>query len=463
MKQNQSDPLIPNSAPEIRNKMLEAIGITDVDDIYASIPKEIRLSRSLNLPEPIRSESRLRKHVEKILSTNRNAQDNISFLGAGCWQHYVPAVCDEIAQRGEFVTAYGGGQFGDHGKWQAVFEFQSLLGELIGMEVVSTPTYDWSAAANSALLMACRYTGRNEILVPETISSDRFLQMQNFVRSVASIKTIKMVPDTGLMDIADLKSKISRNTATVYFENPTYLGGIETGAHEIVGIAKSKGALATVGVDPITLGVISPPSEYGADIVVGDIQPLGIHMYGGGGLGGFIASNDDPELVAEYNALLVSIAPGLRPGEFGFDYSTFDRTSYEKRGISPDYIGTTQWLWAIIAGVYLSLMGPVGMKEVGKTIMERSSYASSMLGSLPGIKSPVFPSVFFKEFVVDFSNTGKTVTEINTELLDRGIFGGFDLSNQFKSLGQSSLYCVTEVHDKDDIDFLVQSLKEVLT
>ena len=167
MKQNQSDPLIPNSAPEIRNKMLEAIGITDVDDIYASIPKEIRLSRSLNLPEPIRSESRLRKHVEKILSTNRNAQDNISFLGAGCWQHYVPAVCDEIAQRGEFVTAYGGGQFGDHGKWQAVFEFQSLLGELIGMEVVSTPTYDWSAAANSALLMACRYTGRNEILVPD--------------------------------------------------------------------------------------------------------------------------------------------------------------------------------------------------------------------------------------------------------------------------------------------------------
>ena len=185
-------------------------------------------------------------------------------------------------------------------------------------------------------------------------------------------------------------------------------------------------------------------------------------MYGGGGLGGFIASNDDPELIAEYNALLVSIAPGLRPGEFGFDYSTFDRTSYEKRGISPDYIGTTQWLWAIIAGVYLSLMGPVGMNEVGKTIMERSSYASRMLSSIPGIKSPAFPSVFFKEFVVDFSSSGKTVSEINTELLDRGIFGGFDLSDQFKSLGQSSLYCVTEVHTKNDIDFLVQSLKEVL-
>ena len=249
MKQNQSDPLIPNSAPEIRNKMLEAIGITHVDDVYASIPKEIRLDRSLNLPEPIRSESGLRRHVEKILSSNRNTQENISFLGAGCWQHYVPAVCDEIAQRGEFVTAYGGGQFGDHGKWQAVFEFQSMLGELIGMEVVSTPTYDWSAAANSALLMACRYTGRNEILVPETMSSDRFIQMQNFVRPVASIKKIKMDRDTGLMDTSDLKSKISSETASVYFENPTYLGAIETGAHDIVEITKAKGALATVGVD----------------------------------------------------------------------------------------------------------------------------------------------------------------------------------------------------------------------
>ncbi|PZC46251.1 MAG: glycine dehydrogenase subunit 1 [Chloroflexi bacterium] len=463
MKQNKSDPFIPNSVPSIRDKMLDAIGIKSVEDIYASIPNEIRFGGALNLPSPIRSESRLRKHVEQILSKNRNAQDNINFLGAGCWQHYVPAVCDEIAQRGEFVTAYGGGQFGDHGKWQAVFEFQSLLGELIGMDVVSTPTYDWSAAANSALLMACRYTGRNEILVPETISADRLLQMYNFVRPVASIKKIKMVSNTGLMDTSDLRSKISSATASVYFENPTFLGAIETGAYEIVDIAKSKGALATVGVDPITLGVISPPSEYGADIVVGDIQPLGIHMYGGGGLGGFIASNDNPELIAEYNALLVSIAPGLRPGEFGFDYSTFDRTSYEKRGLSPDYIGTTQWLWAIIAGVYLSLMGPVGMNEVGKTIMERSSYASKKLGNIPGIKSPSLSNLFFKEFVVDFSDTGKTVEEINIDLLDRGVFGGFDLSSQFKCLGQSSLYCVTEVHTKDDIDFLTQSLKEILT
>jgi len=458
-----SEPFIPNSAPEVRDKMLKAIGIAKVDDIYSTIPKAIRLNKPLRLPKPIKSESGIRRHVEGILSANCNTQDNLSFLGAGCWQHYVPAVCDEIAQRGEFVTAYGGGQFGDHGKWQAVFEFQSLLGELIGMEVVSSPTYDWSAAASSALLMGCRHTGRDEILVPGSISNDRYLQMHNFVRPVSSITKIKMNQETGLIDLQDLKSKISDSTAVVYFENPTFLGSIESGAYEIVDIAKSHGAISVAGVDPITLGILAPPSEYGADIVVGDIQPLGIHMFGGGGLGGFIASGDDPEIVAEYNALLVSIAPGLREGEFGFDYSTWERLSYEKRGVSTDYIGTTQWLWGIIAGVYLALMGPVGMKEVGQTIMERSLYASQSLSSIPGVVSPAFNSSFFKEFVVDFSKTGKTVADINSSLLDRGIFGGLDLSAQFPFLGQSSMYCVTEVHTKDDIDLLTESLKEIVS
>ncbi len=462
MGEPTAHPFIPNTAPEARARALEAIGIDSVEEIYATVPDRVRFKGTMDLPQPIRSEGALRRHLDRIVARNHSTRDKLSFLGAGCWPHYVPAVCDEIANRGEFVTAYGGGELGDHGKWQAVFEFQSLLGELIGMDVVSSPTYDWGAAANSALLMACRYTGRSELLVPGSISADRYSQMYNFVRPVASIDRVRMDPDTGLMDLDDLRSRVSDKTAAVYFENPTFLGGVETGAREIVEAAKAAGALAIVGVDPITLGVIAPPGDYGSDIVVGDIQPLGIHMNGGGGLAGFIASRDEPDIVAEYNALLLSVAPGTDEGEVGFNYSTFERTSYEKRGISPDYIGTTQWLWGIVAGVYLSLMGPQGMREVGETIMQRSAYAAARLGELDGVNSPALTGPFFKEFVVDFTETGKSLAEINQGLLNRGIFGGYSLAGDFPDRGQSALYCVTEVHDKADIDELVGALKEVL-
>ena len=462
MGESTAHPFIPNSAPEARARALKAIGIDSVEEIYATVPDRVRFKGTMDLPQPIRSEGALRRHLERIVGKNRSTKDNLSFLGAGCWPHYVPAVCDEIATRGEFVTAYGGGPLGDHGKWQAVFEFQSLLGDLIGMDVVSSPTYDWGAAANSALLMACRHTGRTEVLVPGSMSADRYSQMYNFVRPVASIGRVRMDPDTGLMDTGDLRAKVSDRTAAVYVENPTFLGSIETGAHEIVEIAKGAGALAVVGVDPITLGVIAPPGDYGADIVVGDIQPLGVHMYGGGGLAGFIASRDEPDIVSQYNALLLSVAPGTGEGEVGFDYSTFERTSYEQRGVSPDYIGTTQWLWGIVAGVYLSLMGPQGMRDVGETIMQRSAYAAARLGEIDGVRSPATTSPFFKEFVVDFNESGRSVADINRELLDRGIFGGYNLSGEFPEKGQSALYCVTEVHDKADIDELVGALQEVL-
>ncbi len=462
MGESNGHPFIPNSAPRARARALEAIGISCVEDLYASVPDRVRFKGEMDLPEPIRSEAALRRHLEDVVGRNRSAEESLSFLGAGCWQHYVPAVCDEIANRSEFVTAYGGAQYGDHGKWQAIFEFQSLLGDLLGMDVVSTPTYDWGAAAGSAILMACRYTGRSEVLIPASVGADRYSQLYNFVRPVASIGRVRMEPATGLMDLADLRAKVSDRTAAVYFESPTFLGGIELGAPDIVEAARGAGSLSVVGVDPITLGVIAPPGEYGADLVVGDIQPLGIHMHGGGGLAGFIASRDEPEIVAEYNAVLISAAPGAAEGEVGFSYSTFERTSYEKRGVSPDYTGTTQWLWGIVAGVYLSLMGPHGMRELGETIMQRSAYAAQRLGEIDGVRSPALSSPFFKEFVVDFSGCGHSVKEINAALVERGIFGGYNLSREFPQMGQTALYCVTEVHDRPEIDRLSEALSEVL-
>jgi glycine dehydrogenase subunit 1 len=455
-------PYVPNAAPGPRRRLLEAVGMAAVSELYASIPDALQLQRPLDLPEPIPGEHDLRKHVEGMIAKNQSCRTRLSFLGGGCAQHYVPAICDEITGRGEFLTAYGGGTYSDHGKNQAMFEFQSLIGELVGMEAVGAPTYDGGAAANSAVLMACRITGRDGVVVPEFLSTDRLSQMRGFSKPVATITTVRQDPASGLIDLDDLKAKLSAEVGAVYFENPSYLGVIESQGAEIARLAHDAGALVVVGVDPISLGVLAAPADYGADIVTGDFQSLGIHMYAGGGCGGFIASPDEERFVQENPTILVSIAPGANEGEFGFAWSTMERTSYDKRHESTDYYGTTQWLWAIGAAVYLSLMGPHGLREVGEGIMQRARYAAERLAALPGLAVPHLGGPFFKEFVVNFDETGKSVAEINAALLTHGIFGGHDLSRAFPGFGQAALYCVTEIHGKDEIDSLVRALEEAL-
>ena len=235
-------PYIPNSAPEARRKALEVIGVDDVEELYAAIPERLRLRKDLDLPDAIRSEQGLRRHVERILSSNRGTRDYLSFLGGGCWEHYVPAVCDEINSRGEFLTAYGGQNYSDHGKYQALVEVQSLMGELVGMDVVSAPTYDWAGAAASALLMACRITGRSKTLVPEAISAEKLAQIRIFARPAATIETVRYDRATGALDLDDLRSKVDDQTAAVYFENPSYLGLIEGGGAMISEIALLRGS-----------------------------------------------------------------------------------------------------------------------------------------------------------------------------------------------------------------------------
>ena len=417
----------------------------------------------MNLPVALPSEHDLRSHVEAIIGKNLSCRDHLNFCGAGCWQHYVPAICDEITGRGEFLTAYGGGTYSDHGKNQAMFEFQSLIGELVGLEVVGTPSYDMGAAVNSAVTMACRITGRRGVLLSGAVSGDMRSQINGFTKMVADIDMIALHGASGLIDLDDLKSKLTSDIGAVYFENPSYLGLIESRGAEIAEIVHAAGALLVVGVDPLSLGVLAAPGDYGADIVCGQIQPLGIHMYGGGGCGGFIASRDEERFVSEYPMILMSIAPGAEEGDFGFAWSTMQRTSYDKRHDSEDYAGTTQWLWGIGAAVYLSLMGPRGMEDLGNGILQRTRYAAERINGLKGIRVAHLDCAFFKEFVIDFTDSGKSVAEINAALLTEGIFGGKDLSSEFPEYGQSALYCVTEIHGKEEIDRLVDSLAEVLS
>ena len=459
-------PYIPNSVSETRAEMLRKIGIENVEALYRDIPSELRFKKKLNLPEAISAECSLKRHVAGILFRNSHCEENLNFLGAGCWQHYVPAVCDEINQRSEFLTAYGGMPYTNFGRNQAHFEFQSLLGELLGMEVVGVPTYSWGSAAGNAIRMAARITGRNHVLLPRTIGTERLETIRSYcgplpVSPAIELEFVSYDPESGMIDINDLAGKISDHTAAVYFENPSYLGTIEGQGEKISELAHIQGALSIVGVDPISLGVLLPPSEYGADLAVGTAQTLGIHMNSGGGCIGFIASRDEELFVSEYPSYLLSITKTIAEGEYGFGVCRFDRTSYAARDKGKDWVGTAAGLWTITAAVYMALMGPEGFRDIGRTIIEKSHYAAALVGRIDGVKVR-FPQYAFKEFVVNFDETGKTVAEIHQALLAKGIFGGKDLSEEFPELGNSALYCVTEIHTAEDIRRLGFALEEVL-
>jgi glycine dehydrogenase subunit 1 len=455
-------PYIPNSEPAVKEQMLKEIGIESVEDIFQEIPEHLRFKGKLNIPDPFLSEYELRRHVEGLLKKNISCKDYLNFLGAGTWQHYVPSVCDTIISRDEFLTAYVGDAYGDHGKFQALFETASMIGEILGMEMVNTPTYDWANAIAISCRMAARMNGRKEILVAGTISPGRLSVVKNYCKPEIKVELIDFDVDTGLMDLEDLEAKISDKTSAVYMENPSYLGFIEVQGEEIAKITHKAGAELIVGVDPSSLGILAPPSDYGADIVCGEFQPFGIHMQWGGGLAGFIATRDEKRYVAEYPSLLFGLTTTLAEGEYGFGEVFYERTSYASREKGKDFIGTCAALYGIAAGVYMALIGPEGLKELGEGIMQRVQYAMGLLSQIKGVKVPVIQSPCFKEFVVDFEGTGKTVQEINRELLSRQIFGGKDISQEFPVYGNSALYCITEIHTKEDIKKLALALEEIL-
>jgi glycine dehydrogenase subunit 1 len=454
-----------NSAPALRQELLDAVGVSDVDELFEQIPADHRTTAELRLPRALRSEAELQRHLRTTLQRNASCEANLSFLGGGVWQHYVPAVCDEVAQRTEFVTSEWGTPASDLGRNQAWFEFASQLGELLDMDFVGLPVYSWGCAAGHAIRMAARMTERREVLVPATLDRERLAVIRSYcappeMRDHIAIVEVAVDPATDQLRLADLEAKLSPRTAAVYVENPTGLGALETQGAEIAALARAAGAETIAGVDPLSLGVLAPPGAYGVDIAVGPTQPLGVHMNAGGGVGGFIATRDEERYARQYPTLQVSIAPTIAEGERGFAMTLFEQSSYGRRELGNDWTGNSVYLWAIVNATYMSLLGPQGFADLGDTILQRSHDAARRIAALPGVEVR-FPH-FFKEFVVSFDGTGRTVAEVNAALLERGIFGGGDLSAEQPQLGQSALYCVTEVHAREDVDRLVAALAEVI-
>jgi len=458
-------PYMANSAPELFQELMDAVGVEDVEQLFAQIPAEHRIASALQLPPALGSEVALSRHMRSTLARNRDCEQNLSFLGGGCWQHHVPAICEEIAQRTEFLTPVWGTPSSDVGRNQAWFEFASQLGALLEMEFVGLPVYSWGCAAGHAIRMAARLTGRREVLVPVMLDPERRAVIETYCEPPEMAGHIELIPvdvdpETGRIDVAALRQRISQDTAAVYCETPNSLGVIETECAEIARLGRAHGAETILGVDPISLGVLAPPGQCGADIAVGPTQPLGVHMSCGGGVGGFIATRDEERYARQYPTLQVSLVPTSVPGERGFALTLFEQSSYGSRELGKDWTGNSVYLWAVVNAAYMALLGPAGFAELGEAILQRSHYAAAALERVPGV-SVRWPG-FFKELVVDFNESGRTVTEVNAGLRQRGIFGGSDLSRDFPDLGQCGLYCVTEVHSQLDIDRLAEAIAEVI-
>lgn len=457
-------PYMPNSTPAARELMMRALGIDDIDVLFEQIPPDHLRTSPPRLSAGLRSEFELQRRLTELLRRNTDAGEVVSFLGGGYWPHHVPAICDEIASRSEFLTPVWGTPSSDLGRNQAWFEFASQLGELVELDFVGLPVYSWGAAAGHALRMASRITGRDEVVLagpmdPEKLAVVRtYCGPEGMARSIA-VHQVGFDAATGRVDLNGLRAAVGDRTAAVYFENPNFLGVLESEAAQIAALARSAGAETVVGVDPLSLGVLAPPPRYGADVVVGSTQPLGIHLNAGGGAGGFIATRDEERYARQYPTLQVSLAGTLRPGERSFGMTLFHQSSYGSRAEANDWTGNSVYLWAVVNAVYMALLGPSGFAEIGNTIGSNSGYAAGQVACVPGVS--VRWSGFFKEFVVDFNATGRTVAEINVGLRQRGIFGGHDLSADFPGLGQAALYCVTEIHNDTDIAALVSALKEL--
>jgi glycine dehydrogenase subunit 1 len=446
-------PYLPNTAPDVKAAMLAAVGAASTDEFYADIPESLRLDRPLDLPAPFVAEQDLVRHVDGLLGRNVSTRERLSFLGAGTYNHYVPAVVDEVINRSEFLTAYAGEPYEDHGRFQALFQYQSLMGELLNMDVVNVPTYDGFQATATSLAMAGRMSGRRGVIVASDVLPDKFSRVRDFVRTNLDLTVVPTV--NGTADVAAIVALATDETAAIWVETPSYSGAVETAIRELADAAHAVGAVLVVGTDPVGYGVITPPADQGADIVCGDIQSLGLHQWFGGAHAGFIAVHDDPRFVMEMPSRLFGLATTEVPGEVGFGDVAYDRTSFAQREEGKEWVGTAAALWGIAAGVYLALMGPQGMADLGETLLARTRYAQLKLAAIAGV-TLTDTALHLREFVVDFSGASVTAHAVVDTLRAQGIEPGVAVGEY------ELLVAVTEQNSQADIDRLADAVASVV-
>ncbi len=443
---------IPNITQ--KEQMLKEIGYTSIDELFADIPNKIKINK-LNIPEPM-SEFELRKEFDKIISTNRPLTGLTSFLGAGCYQHTIPALVPALINRSEFYSCYTPYQPElSQGILQALFEYQSMIAELTAMDGANTSMYDAPTSLGEAALMAARVTKKNEFIIPKAIHWDKKAVLQNYTKWVdLKIKEIPYDPETGEMDINMLKAEMNDNTAGVYIENPNFFGVFEKSAPELKAIIGK--ALLVVGVNPVSLGVVKPPGEYGADIVIGEIHEFGNPLNFGGPLNGLFACKK--EYIRKMPGRIIGLTQDL-DGNQAFCMTLQTREQYIRREKATSNICTNEALCAVASAIHLAALGKNGILELGKQNLLRGQYLASQLGQLKGVVAPLFKNQHFNEFVVKFVVDSDTILK---KLLERNILGGVPLKTHFPELGDAVLVATTEVHSDEDYKNFLNELQKAI-
>lgn len=443
--------------------MLAALGIKEIHDLFKDIPSKFRLKRRLQIPEG-KSESEVQHSINRILGQNWDPRLGVSFLGGGVWPHLIPEVVKTVTSRTEFLTAYTPYQAEiSQGMLQALFEYQSLIAELVELPIVNASMYDWASGLGEAALMASRVTKRREFLVPQLTSPSRRLVLDTYTQPAGvKIKPVGYDSRTGKLDLEQLKSSVGNDTAGVYFENPSYLGFLEDQVKAIADITHDAGGLVVVGIDPVSLGVVRSPGSYGADIVIGEGQPLGNPVNHGGPLLGIFACRDERTLLRQLPGRIIGLTTAQDSEERGFVMTVQAREQHIRREKATSNICSNQALSAIMAAVYLSLLGPEGITQLGKMILQLRGYAERQLNALNGVVAPLFDTPHFKEFVVRITHNTESIRSILKRVQQDQILAGIPLDTSFPNLGQSALVCVTERHSQDQIDHLVDAFRRAM-
>jgi len=439
---------IPNTERDQR-EMLDVIGISSLDELFAGVPEEIRLKRPLALENTL-SEMEVNRKLKALAALNADTESFACFLGAGAYDHFIPAVVDSLLSRQEFYTAYTPYQPEiSQGTLQAIFEYQSMICMLTGMDVANASMYDGASALAEAALMACRETRRAEVLVARSAHPQSRETMRTYAR-FHGVAVNECGCADGALDIDDLKNKLSDQTAAVIVQTPNFFGVIED-LTEIERLAHAAGALLVVSCDPLSLALLKPPGEQGADIVVGEGQSLGNPLSFGGPYLGFFAVKE--KLMRKMPGRIVGQTVD-RNGNPGFVLTMQTREQHIRREKATSNICSNEALCALAATIYLTAMGPNGLKDVAVQCLSKAKYTRDALINT-GLFTPLFGKPFFKEFALEYKGD---VAALNKKLLEAGFIGGYALEKDYPEYKNAWLAAVTEKRTRREIDALAKAV-----
>jgi glycine dehydrogenase subunit 1 len=434
-----------------KKAMLEAIGVSTIDELFSDIPEKVRFKGEYNI-KAAKSETDLMKELFHMASRNADLKRNVSFIGAGVYDHYMPVIVDHVISRSEFYTAYTPYQPEiSQGELQAIFEFQTMICELTGMDVANSSMYDGGTALAEAAMLSAGHTKRKTIVVSSAVHPESRDVLKTYVKG-QYLNVIEVPVKDGVTDVEALKGLVNENVAAVIVQYPNFFGRIEP-LGELEEIIHANKSLFVVSSNPLSLGVLTPPGKFGADIVIGDAQPFGIPTAFGGPHCGYFALTT--KLMRKVPGRLVGQTTDDQ-GRRGFVLTLQAREQHIRRDKATSNICSNQALNALAASVAMTALGKKGVREMAAANLQKAHYAKN------AFKEAGFEVVYdghsFNEFVVKLN---RPVKEINKQLLQKGIIGGYDLGRDYSELANHMLIAVTEQRSKEEIDTLVKELGDL--